>query len=355
MKIGNLDLGNKLFLAPMAEVTDSSFRKICKELGAGLTFTQMVSAQGVVKNDFTTLRFLSFNRSEKPIGVQVLGNDPEILGEAVKEIAKFKPDLIDLNCGCPVEKVVSNNMGAALLDDPKRIGKIIRKMVDASGGIPISIKVRLGKDKSRINVMEVAKTLEDNGGALLFVHARTRADKYDSEVDYSWLKKIKEVIKIPVVGNGSLFTPEDVKSMLDYTGCDSAMIARGALGNPFLFERFNKLVETGEDPGQPDAGVVRDVLLKHIELLDKEMGELACIDKVKKNAVWYFRNYAGIDLLLSRIFSFTSLEEIKSFINEHADKILADENPAIPDSEINKKFKKKVLFWLEGENVINLG
>ncbi len=355
MKIGNLDIGKKLFLAPMAEVSDSSFRKICKEHGAGLVFTQMVSALGVIKNNFDTLRFLSFSRAEKPIGVQVLGNDPEILGEAVKEIAKFKADLIDLNCGCSVEKVVSQKMGAALIDDPKRVGKIIRKMVDSSDGIPISIKTRLGKDKSHINVLEMAKTVEENGGSLIFIHNRTRTDKYDSDVDSTWLKKIKDAVTIPVVGNGSLFTPEDVKKLLEETGCDSAMIARGALGNPFLFERFNTLIETGVDPGEPGVEVVRDVLLKQIELLVENYGEIACIDKIKKNTVWYFRKYPGIELLLDSIFSFTSVNSIREYIEEHTEKILSNSYAVVSDAIINDKFKKKVLFWLEDENIENLG
>ncbi len=355
MKIGNLDLGRKLFLAPMAEVSDSSFRKVCKERGVGLAFTQMVSALGVIKNNFDTLRFLSFSRSEKPVGVQILGNDAEILGEAVKEIAKFKPDIIDLNCGCSVDKVVSNKMGAALIDDPTRIGKIIRKMVDSSNGIPISIKTRLGKDKAHINVLEIAKTVEENGGSLIFIHNRTRTDKYDTEVDSTWLKKIKKAVQIPVVGNGSLFTPGDVKKLLDETGCDSAMIARGALGNPFLFERFNTLVETGIDPGEPGVEVVRDVLLEQIKFMEEEHGEFASLDKVKKHTVWYFRNYSGIDLLLESIFSFNSLNSIREFIREHSDKILKNKYPAISGSDINKKFNKKVLFWLEEEKVVSLG
>jgi tRNA-dihydrouridine synthase B len=354
MKIGNIDIGKKLILAPMAEVTDSSFRKICKELGAGLTFTQMLSAHGVINNDFDTLRFLSFSRSEKPIGVQMLGNNAEVLGEAVKEISRFKPDLIDLNCGCSVEKVVSQNLGAALLDDPKKIGLIVRKMVDSSGGIPISIKIRLGKDKTRINVLEIAKTLEDNGGSLIFIHARTRADKYDSDVDLDWLIRAKKSVNIPVVGNGSIFTPQDAKELFEKTGCDSVMIARGALGNPFLFERFNILMETGKDPGEPDAARIKEVLLKQINLIESEHGEPLCLDKVKKNTVWYFRNLPGIELLLKSIFSFTNVDSVREFIEEHAEKILTGKYPVVSNEVINKNFKKKVLFWLEEEKVEGL-
>ncbi len=349
MKIGNLDIAQKLFLAPMAEVTDSSFRKICKEQGAGITFTQMVSAEGVIKNNFETLRHFSFNRSEKPIGVQVLGNDPSILHEAAKEISRHKPDLIDLNCGCPVDKVCSKNMGASLLDDPKTIGKLVRKMVDGSNGVPISVKLRLGKDKNHINIFENARAVQDNGGSLVFVHARTRADKYDTDADWTWLKKVKEKVHIPVVGNGSLFTPTDVKRMLDSTGCDSAMIARGALGNPFIFSRFNTLLQTGKDPGEPDASIVCKTVLQHINNLESEFGELLALDKAKKHSIWYFRCHNGVKFLLDKVFSIKSLKDLRSLISEHADNILHTPVNIDEHAIIHKKFQRKVLFWLVEE------
>ncbi|MBI5730947.1 MAG: tRNA dihydrouridine synthase DusB [Ignavibacteriales bacterium] len=355
MKVGNLDIGKKLFLAPMAEVTDSSFRKICKEQQAGITFTQMVSADGVVKNNFETLRHFSFSRSEKPIGVQILGNHPDTLFEAVKEISKMKPDLIDLNCGCPVDKVCSKKMGAALLDDPKTLSKLVRKMVDGSNGVPISVKLRLGKDKSTVNVLENAKVVEDNGGALIFVHARTRADKYDMNADWSWLKKVKEAVNIPVVGNGSMFTPHDVKEMIDSTGCDSAMIARGALGNPFIFSRFNVLMEKGIDPGEPDAFVVKDTLLKHIKNLEEEFGEMLALDKAKKHSIWYFKNYTGINSLLEKVFSVKKLDTLRGLIVDHAEKIMRSSKEIHIKEEIHKKFQKKVLFWLADQNISALG
>ena len=355
MKVGNLDIGKKLFLAPMAEVTDSSFRRICKEHGAGITFTQMVSAQGVVRNDFETLRHLSFSRSEKPIGVQVLGNDPDIFGEAAKEIAKLNPDLIDLNSGCPVDKVCSHNMGAALLDDPKRIGKIIRKMVDGAGSVPVSAKLRLGKDRTKINIVETVKAVEDNGGSLVFVHARVRTDKYDASADWDWIKKVKENTNIPVVGNGSMFAPEDVKNMIEQTGCDSAMIARGALGNPFIFSRYNSLAETGSDPGEPDAAMVLNTIFKQIDLLQKEFGELVALDKAKKHSIWYFRHCSGINFLLEKIFSVRSLNALRSLLSEHAEKILNGTYNSGAHEEIYKKFQKKVLFWLAEEDAQALG
>ncbi len=354
MKIGNIDIGKRLFLAPMAEVTDSPFRKICKEQGAGITFTQMVSAEGVIKNNFDTLRYLSFSRTEKPIGVQVLGNDPEILKEAAKEISKLKPDLIDLNCGCPVDKVVSCNMGSALLDSPKTIGLLVRKMVEGANGVPVSVKLRLGKDKNHINIFDTAKEVEENGGSLIFVHARTRADRYETNSDWNWIKKVKEIAKIPVVGNGSIFTPQDAKEMIESTGCDSAMVARGALGNPFIFSRFNLLMETGTEPGEPNAAIVKEVLLNHINYLETEFGELNALDKAKKNSIWYFRNYAGIDFLLSNVFGLKSLGSIRSIIEEHTTKILNNGYSESGKTDIHKKFQKKVLFWLTEEKVHSL-
>ena len=354
MLVGHIDIGKKLFLAPMAEVTDSSFRKICKEHGAGLTFTQMVSAEGVIKNNFETLRLYSFNRTEKPIGVQVLGNNPEILGEAAKEISKQKPDLIDLNCGCPVEKVCSKKMGASLLDDPKTIGILVRRMVDGSNGVPISVKLRLGKDKSHINIIDNAKAVEENGGSLIFVHARTRADKYDTDSNWAWLKKVKDAVKIPVVGNGSLFYPHDVKEMLDSTGCDSAMIARGALGNPFIFSRFQALVETGKDPGEPDSHLVRKTILQHVKYLEDEFGEILALDKAKKHSIWYFKNHSGVKFLLDRVFSIKKLDDLRLLITEHADNILHTPINVDEHAIIHKKFQKKVLFWLAEENMTPL-
>jgi tRNA-dihydrouridine synthase B len=354
MKIGNLDIGKKLFLAPMAEITDSSFRNICKENGAGFTFTQMVSALGVIKNNFETLRLFSFSRSEKPIGVQILGNDPGIIGEAVKEISKMGPDLIDLNCGCPVDKVTANNFGSALLDNPKIIGKIVKNMVDSANGIPVSIKIRLGKDRTHINALETAKEVEENGGSLIFVHARTRADKYDVEPDWTWIKRVKDSVSIPVVGNGSLFTPADVKKMFETTGCDSAMIARGALGNPFLFSRFNQLMETGVDPGAPEFSFVVETILNQIKYLESEFGEIIALDKAKKHTIWYFKNYSGVDSLLDRVFSIKDLNGLRILIKEQAEK-----DPVKlyngDDMEISKKFQKKVLFWLTDESVKAFG
>ena len=347
MKIGDLDLGHKLMLAPMAEVTDESFRRIAKKYGVGLTFTQMVSAEGVIDNNFKTLRLLAFNPNEKPIGVQILGREPSIIGAAVGEISKLKPDLIDINFGCPVNSVCQHDMGASLLNKPRQIAQIIRSMADNSNGIPVSAKLRLGKNIAGINILENAKIIEDNGASLIILHARTRADKYDTQADWSWIEKVKKNVNIPVTGNGSVFTPQDASAMINQTGCDSVMIARGALGNPFLYSRFNSLVESNSDPGEPPVEEVLSVVMEHIKLLSKEYPESKAVDKAKKNIIWYYMRFKGIEELLSEIFGITSIEALKDFVIVHTDKINRGFFHMDKREEIFTRFNRKVSFWLE--------
>ncbi|MGK9476456.1 tRNA dihydrouridine synthase [Melioribacter sp. OK-6-Me] len=347
MEIGNLDLGNRLFLAPMAEITDSPFRRIARKHGAGIVFTQMVSALGVVEGDFNTLRYLAFDRAEKPIGVQILGNDPSIVGEAVKEIVRYKPDIIDLNCGCPVDKVTSCNMGAQLLKDPKRIGKLIDSMTKNSNGIPVSVKIRLGYDDRNIDILDIVRAVENNGASYITVHARTKKQRYDSEVDWGWIRKIRESTNLKVIGNGSLFSPNDIKKMMEITGCYSAMIARGALGNPFIFERYNKLSSEGFDPGHPDITTAVSVLKEHLKLLENEYGPVNALDKGKRQILWYFRFYPELELILKKVFSVLIYDELYEVVDQHAEHIKKTGVDSFINSEIDHRFRKKVLYWLE--------
>jgi len=347
MKIGNLNIGRKLILAPMAEISDAPFRRIAKEYGAGLTFTQMVSADGIVKGNFNTLRFATFHKSEKPIGIQVLGNDETTLRDAAAKLSSLNPDVIDLNCGCPVTKVVSNKMGAWLLNDPPKLGKLVKALVEGSNGVPVSVKLRLGMDGGRITVLENAKRAEDNGAAYIAIHARLRSDKYDVDPAWEWIAKVKESVSIPVVGNGSVFTPFDAIKMIEETGCDSVMVARGALGNPFIFRNFNNLFEKNIQPSPPDVDEVKNLAIKHLNLLVKEYGEINSLDKAKKNIIWYFRVFGGITELLEQIFKAKTELELKEIIINHSDKI---KNNFYPEEDLDyyyKKFKNRVLFWLE--------
>jgi len=343
VKIGNLVVSNNAFLAPMAEITDYPFRTIAKKFNAGLTFTQMVSAEGVIKNNFNTLRMLTFSKAEKPIGVQLLGNNPDIVGRAVKELVRFKPDVIDLNSGCPVEKVYGNKMGAYLLSQPDHLGKLVDKMVKNSQGIPISIKIRLGP-KEKVNVLENAKIIEDNGASLITIHARTRTDRYDVDAAWEWIAKVKEQVSIPVVGNGSIFKAEDAIKMMDETKCDAVLLGRGALGNPFIFKQIQELREGKKNI--PSVSQIRDVALEHICLLEREQDLNVNLDRAKKNIIWYFKYQNGIENLIGALYSSNSFIRIKEIINDHTDKLIEKFYPQENIEEITKKFNNRVLFWL---------
>ncbi len=351
MLIGHVDLTKRLLLAPMADVTDQSFRCIAKEFGAGLTFTQMVSAKGVLENEFETLRYLAFNKNEKPIGVQILGNDPEIIGASVQEIAKYNPDVIDLNSGCPVENVTKHKMGAGLMSSPKLLGQIICEMKKAAGDVPISAKFRLGENEKHINIIDVAKAVEDNGASFITVHARTIKDKYDKNAQWEWLAKVKESVNIPIVGNGSVFTAADAIRMKEETGVDSVMVARGALGNPFMFSRFNSIVDKNFDPGPPEIDIVKETALKHCEKLSKEYGEIRALVFIKKNIIWYYKYYNGINSLIEKLMQAGSVNQVLDIVNDHTENIKADKYPVEDLEIIKQKFKMKVLFWLVNEPV----
>lgn len=346
MQIGKLNVNSRAFLAPMAEVTDFVFRKIAKDYGAGLTYTQMVSAEGVIKNNFETLRLFTFSRSEKPIGVQLLGNEPEILGRAVKEIIKYKPDVIDLNSGCPVDKVYSYKMGAYLLSQPENLGQIVKQMVKNSEGTPISVKIRLGP-KDKINVIDNAKIIEDNGASVIIVHARTRNNRYEVDPDWEWIAKVKETVNIPVVGNGSVFSAEDAVEMIEATKCDAVLVGRGALGNPFIFKQINSLLNGSNF--KPDINEIYNVALQHVELLEKEQGFSKNLDKAKKNVIWYFKEQNGIWEFIDQLYAKNSFEGIKEVLKMHIDKLHENFYPQADVEDINKKFNNKVLFWLAKE------
>jgi tRNA-dihydrouridine synthase B len=352
LKVGNLSLDKRAILSPMAEVTDAPLRQICREYGAGLTFTQMVSAKGIIDNSFTSLKALAFRRDEKPIGVQLITNEPEYLEKAIKEIKSFQPDLIDLNCGCSVPQVCKYGLGAAILDDPVLLAELVRTMTDAAGDIPVSIKLRLGRDKNNITVLRNAKIAEENGTSLITIHARTRNQSYAEKPDWQWIKKVKEVVNIPVVGNGNLFYPEDCIRMINETGCDFVFVARGALGNPFIFNRLNSILESGVDPGVPDLDEVGQTVLKHFNLILKEYGEDQGIKKARKHLIWYFRFYKGIYNFIEKIYSIDEHYSVENFILEHIQKIKENYYPEEDLEKVNKSFNEHVLFWMSKGQIV---
>ncbi len=351
MLIGDTDLRKRLIVAPMADVTDSSFRFIAKRYGAGLTFTQMVSAKGVLENEFSTLRYLAFNKNEKPIGVQLLGSSPELIGAAVKEIARYEPDIIDLNCGCPKDSVTKHKMGACLMNSPELVGKLVSSMKKNAGNVPVSAKFRLGEDDKKFTVIDNAKAAEDNGASFITVHARNKTDKYDTAPRWDLLAKVKNSINIPVVGNGSVFTAHDAIRMKEETGVDSVMVARGALGNPFIFSQYNSIVDENIDPGKPSLQEIREALMLHIKTLEVEYGSIQSLNFIKKNSIWYLRNFNGIGRFIDEMMRARSVEEIKNMIETHIEKIHNNEYPEEDIELVRQKFKMKVLFWLVKEPV----
>lgn len=340
-----MELSGSAILAPMAEVTDAPFRKICKESGAGLAFTQMVSAEGVFKNSFETLKYLSFSKNEKPIGVQLLGNNPDYIFKAIQDLKGLKPDIIDLNCGCSVTKVCQNNMGASLLDHPDKIRLLAGRMKEAAGGIPVSIKMRAGRSRQKINIEDNAKAAEDGGASLIIVHARVRSDEYSEPPDWSWIKRAKQTVSIPVVGNGSLFEPADCLRMMEETGCDGVLVARGALGNPFLFSRLNSILTSGKDI-EFGAEDIYKTALKHFRMMVDDGGEERGIRNARKHLAWYYKYQNGIYEFINKIYSLENKELVEEYLAEHTEKIIKGIYPKEDFERIRRSFNERVLFWM---------
>jgi len=296
IKIGDIIINSRLALAPMAGVTDLAFRMICRELGAGLTYTEMVSAKALVYQDSKTKSLLQLGNNEHPSAVQIFGSEPECMAEAaIKALEISGADFIDINMGCPVGKVVKSGDGCALMKDPDKAMKII-EAVTKSIKTPVTVKIRKGWDKGNINAVEFAKMAESAGASAIAVHGRTRTQMYSGKADWDIIKAVKKAVNIPIIANGDIFKPEDAVKILNYTGADIAMIARGAMGAPWLFEQAAALLsEKAIIPVHPPIGKRAETALRQFETAAKQKGEkIACLE-ARKHYSWYLRGvpYAG--------------------------------------------------------------
>ena len=289
MKIGNIEVGN-LVLGPMAGVTDMPFRLLCKEQGADLIYTEMISAKGIHYNNSNTKEMLLVDETERPVSLQLFGNEPDIMAETAKRIEEGNFDIFDINMGCPVPKVVNNGEGSALMKEPDRAAEIVYAVVSAVKK-PVTVKIRKGFGKDDANAPEFAKKLEEAGASAIAVHGRTREQYYSGRADWDIIAEVKKNIHIPVIGNGDVFTPMDAVQMLRYTGCDAVMIARGAQGNPWIFKNIKEYLKNGTVSGKPDFCEVYEMIVRHYEILCRLKGEWTAVRELRKHVAWYTEGF----------------------------------------------------------------
>lgn len=323
MKIGNVITDNNIFLAPMAGVTDVVFRGICKEMGAGLIFTEMVSAKALYYKDKKTEKLMLINEKERPTAVQIFGSDPDIMAKIVKDNLNNREDIdiIDINMGCPAPKIVKNGDGSALMKTPKLVGDIVSSVVKVSKK-PITVKIRKGWNEDNINAIEIAKIAEESGAQILTIHGRTREQFYSGVADWNIIKDVKDNLSIPVIGNGDVFTPEDGKKMMTYTGCDGIMIGRGCRGNPWIFKRTEKLLKTGKTSPEPTDKEKIEMAIKHLELMCNYKKEVIAVKEMRKHIAWYIKGMKYSAEMRNEINRLSEKEEMKEALYSYIESIV---------------------------------
>jgi len=300
LKIGSLKLDNNVFLAPMAGITDRSFRILCKQQGCGLTYTEMVSAKGLYHDSKRTHKLTDIHPGDRPVAVQLFGSDPGLMAEQAAKLCESGADMIDINMGCPTPKIVKNGDGCALMLKPGLVAEIVKKTSQAIS-IPLSVKIRKGWDKNNVNAPDIARIVQENGADAVAVHGRTRDQFYSGTADWDIIAQIKKDLSIPVIGSGDIFTPGDAVGILKQTGCDAVMIARGARGNPWIFSRTLKLINEGVCAGPPEFREVLEMIIKHTDLMIQHKGEGRAVKEMRKHVGWYLKGFRNACLVRKKV------------------------------------------------------
>jgi len=316
-KIGNVEINNRIVFAPMAGVSNISYRTIIKEMGAGLIYSEMISTLGIAHNGKKTINLINFEESERPISIQIFGNDIDSFVNAAKYIEEnFKPDIIDINMGCPVPKVaIKSQAGSALLKDPEKIYQIVKNVVDNTH-TPITVKIRSGWDDKNINATIVAKKIESAGASAIAIHARTRSQGYSGNANWDIIKEVKECVKIPVIGNGDIKTIEDAKRMLEFTKCDAVMIGRATLGNPWFIKECVEYIENNKIITKPTPKEKIDMIRKHYNLLKKYTNTKTALLEIRTHALWYIKGIPNTKQIKNEIVICKTEEEFINTLNK---------------------------------------
>lgn len=313
LTIGNVTLDNNIILAPMAGVTDLPFRLLCRKQGAGLVCMEMVSAKAVYYNNKNTEELMEVHPEELPASLQLFGSDPVIVGEMAKRIEERPFALIDFNMGCPVPKVVNNGEGSALMKNPILAGKIMESLV-RSVKKPVTVKIRKGFDEAHVNAVEIAHIAQECGVSAIAVHGRTREQFYSGQADWDIIRKVKEAVRIPVIGNGDVDTPVRAGELLEQTGCDGVMIGRAARGNPWIFRETGEYLKTGKLPEAPGRQEKKQMILRHADLLKEYKGEYTAVREMRKHLSWYTAGMPNSARFRQQINQMESMEQLKESV-----------------------------------------
>jgi tRNA-dihydrouridine synthase B len=313
MKIGSLTPDNNIFLAPMAGITDMSFRILCREQGCGLVYTEMISAKGMFYNDEKTGKLADLSDTELPAAIQIFGSEPDIMAHAAEKLNGSPAAVLDINMGCPTPKITKNGDGSALMLKPELAGEVIKAVVSASVK-PVTVKIRKGWDDEHVNAVEFAVMAEKCGASAVAVHGRTREQIYSGKADWDIIRDVKKAVSIPVIGNGDIWTPGDAARMLEYTGCDAVMVGRGAQGNPWVFKRIIHFLRTGQLLPEPDIEEKKAMMLRHLDMMVAYKGENTGVREMRKHVAWYVKGCRNSSRFRDQAFRATSYEEMAELI-----------------------------------------